>query len=142
MKIKQKSTGRAQTLLVGVGIGVAIGFVIMLILSAIIAWMIGAEYLDEKSAGLGVIIIQLLSSVTGAWIAYALIKSRRLLVCLITGCGYCLLLLTCTALFFGGQYRGVGISLLAALAGNLMVGLVGLRGDKRQGINRRKIKNR
>lgn len=142
MRIKQKSGEKVLTLPVGIGAGVAIGCVTTVILSAIMAWMIGYEKITEDSVDIGAAIIQLLSSGTGAWTAYVLTKSRRLLVCLVTGCGYCMLLLACTALFHGGQYQSVGTAILVTLAGGLLVGLAGLRGNKRNNIRRRKISNR
>lgn len=142
MIVKQRDTGSTRTLPAGIGIGMLISLAITMILTAIVAGLINGEYLAESSIDIGVTVIQLLSSVVGAWAAYSLVKSRRLLVCLATGCGYYLLLLACTALFFGGQYQGIGISALVILAGDLVVGLLGLKGNKNRTVNRRKIKNR
>jgi len=140
--VKQRDTGSTRTLPVGIGIGMLISLVITVILSAIIAGMINGEHLAENLIDLGIIVIQLVSSAAGAWVAYSLVKSRRILVCLATGCGYYLLLLACTALFFGGQYQGMGMSALVILAGDLVIGLLGLKGNKRRTVSRRKIKNR
>ena len=140
--IKQKDMGSMRVLPVGIGIGMLVSLMITLILSVAVGWMISGEHLQEDSIDFGVIIIQLISAVAGAAAAYTLIKSRRLFVCLAAGGGYYLLLLACTALFFGGQYEGMAISVLVILSGCLLVGLLGLKGKRTGAVNRRKFKNR
>lgn len=140
--MNQKGTGSVRALSVGVAIGMLVSLVITLLLTAVVGWMVSEERLQENSIDVGVIAIQVISAITGAAVAYSLVRSGRLLVCLATGAGYFLLLLACTALFFGGQYAGIWSSALAVLAGSLIVGLLGLREKKRGAVNRRKFKNR
>lgn len=140
--IKQKSADSSYSIAAGIGIGVGVSMLMTLILTAVLALLISREYLAESSLGVSTIVIQLISSLVGAWIAYRQIKSKRLAVCLGAALGYFLLLLGCTALFFNGQYQGVGGSAVAILIGGLTVGLLGLKDKKQSRVNRRIIKNR
>jgi dolichol kinase len=53
-------------------------------------------------------------------------------VCLISGMIYFCVLLSITALCFGGQYQGIGVTGLVVLCGSCCAGLMGLR-EKKQG---------
>lgn len=142
MIIKHKNAVVTSGLAMGIGVGIGISLLVTLILTAIAALLMSRESLAEDSIDIIVIAVELISSLAGAWTAYTLIKSRRLLVCLGTVAGYYLLMLGCTALFFDGQYQGVGISALAVLVGGLVVGLLGLKEKKQSRVNRKIIKNR
>jgi hypothetical protein len=62
------------------------------------------------------------------------------MVCCITGMVYFLGLLAATALFFGGNYKGVGISAIVVIIGTLSAGALGLK--RKAGPGRRYIKYR
>lgn len=138
MVANRKVTGKAMSMPAGIGTGLGISGSITLIGSAVIAWLISGEHLAESAIGYGAMVILLLSSAAGSWAAVLLIKHRRMLVCLISGASYFLLLLACTALFFGGQYQGIGMTALLILAGCGIVILLGLKGEKSGGAARHK----
>ena len=142
MITKRKNAPEMSALPIGIGIGIFAAMLITVLFSAVIGWMISAEHLQESAINAGVMVVQLLSSIVGATIAYTLVRHRRMLVCLSTGCGYYLLLVACTALFLDGRYEGLLASGLMILIGSLSVALLGLL-EKRGGkVNGRKIRNR
>ena len=99
---------------VGIGIGVICSLIISAVSAAIIAYMIGAEILSQDTMGYGAMVILGLSCIAGPTVAAALTKEKRLLVCVASVCGYLLILLGCTAIFFGGEYEGFLIGMLIA----------------------------
>ena len=107
-------------------------------MSAGLAALIGGERIPEESVGYGVMVILTLSSFSGAMAAAGRIRRRRLLICLLSAGIYYGILLAMTALFFGGQYSGAGVTALMVLCGAGLAILTGLR-DGRGG-KRPKIK--
>lgn len=130
MVANKKVTGRAKSLPVGIGIGLLGSIGITLCLAAVLAALIARETVAMEAAGYGAMGILLVSAGAGAWISAGLVKRQRLMVCLILGAAYYICLLSATALFFGGQYQGMGVTALVILAG---VGAVILLGLKREG---------
>ena len=98
--------------------------------SAVGAWLLSSEKIEERNIGYITMILLLVSSFLGALVATRLINEKRMLVCLCAGSVYLLSLLGITALFFGGIYSGVGESALVILAGVLSVALIALKGNK------------
>lgn len=117
-----------------VGGGVSLG--ITLLLSAVLAWLVHRETMTMENIGYGILAMLLLASFLGAETAFGQIRRQRLLVCGLSGLIYFALLLSITALFFGGQYSGVGVTALLILAGSGAAALLGLR----QGRGGKKIK--
>lgn len=115
----------------GLGLGALISLSVTLAGSAVCAWLLTLEKIGEKDIGYVAVMVLLLSSILGAFVAVGLIKEKRVPICLIAGGCYWLTLLAITALFFGGEYSGVGESALVILAGIVSVALLGLKGDKR-----------
>ena len=83
-------------------------------------------------------VLLIVSSFAGAMIAFSRIKRQRMLVCIVSGVIYFAMLMSVTALFFGGQYSAVGTTALLVLAGSGTAALLGLR--QRRGTKRTKIK--
>ena len=107
---KKRGSGTAMSVPAGLGIGLLVSLVITIAGSAVAAWMIASEKIGEGSSGYAVMVIQALAVGLGALSAVYLIKKQRLQVCMFTGVIYYLSLLAMTALFFGGQYQGMGVS--------------------------------
>lgn len=126
----------------GLAIGLAASLSITLLCTALIANLILSEKMNEAALGYGAMAILLLSSGAGSLIASVLIKHRWLLVSLGAGGIYFLTLLAITALFFGGQYQGIGVTALMILAGSGTVGLLGLKQGKRHSFKRKKYRSR
>lgn len=143
MIVNQKVTGKAMSIPGGIGFSAVISMVITLALSWLVAALVIAGRVGESAIGYGSMVILLLSSYTGAVFAAIKIKHRRMMACLLSGVVYFLCLLTCTALFFGGQYQGVGVSSLLIAAGSITAALTGAArnsGPNKKG--RRKIRSR
>ncbi len=142
MVVNQKVTGRASSIPVGLMVGLGISLALTLAFSMAIAYLQSGEMISEAGLGYAVIVTLLTASAAGAAAAYHRIKHQRLLVCLGAGGCYYLALLAMTALFFGGQYSGMGVTGLVIFGGAGCVGLLGLKGKRSTSVRSRKIKNR
>lgn len=138
MVANRKVTGNASSMPVGLALGAAVSLLMTLAGAWFFAYLISREILEEVSIGYCAMFIILLSSITGTSAAMGKIKRRRGHVCGLSGLIYFMMLLSMTALFFGGQYHGVGVTALLIMAGSGTVALLGLRGERRG--HRRKIK--
>ncbi len=140
MVTNQKPTGRASSMPAGLLIGAAASLTITLIAAFILAKLLDAQRLSWENVGYGVMFMLLLSSAAGAFLANRKIKRQRMLVCLLSGVIYFGILMSITALFFGGQYDSVGVTALLILGGCGSIGLLEMR-EKRSG-KRKKITQR
>lgn len=138
-EMARKFSGRAVPMPVGIAVGIGIALVVTLVLSMVIAYLIHGETIPETSVGYCVMGMLLIASAVGAWMAAKMAKRRWMVACLCAGAGYFVLLLAMNALFFGGQYQGVGVTLLLCLGGAGTVGFLGLR-EGNHGIHKRKIR--
>ena len=133
MVANKKITGRATSLPVGLAIGATCSLAATLILT-----LVESETLPVEKIGYGIMALLIVSSFAGAMIAFGRIKRQRMLVCIVSGVIYFTMLMSVTALFFGGQYSAVGTTALLVLAGSGTAALLGLR--QRRGTKRTKIK--
>jgi putative membrane protein (TIGR04086 family) len=140
MTVNRKVTGRAMSMPGGVGIGVAVSYIITLLGSALMAWLIDNRTMQMEGIGYGVMAMLLLASGIGAFVAKQLVKRRPLLVCTVCSIMYFLALLATTALFFGGKYHGVGVTLALIAGGGMCVAVLGVNKNKSATKSRRKIK--
>ena len=138
MAMNRKVSGTATSVPAGLAIGAGISMGITILLAMIAATMADREILAEQSIGYAAMIILLAASIAGAAIAVGKIKRQKLLVCLASGGIYYLMLLSITALFFGGQYTGMGVTGLVILGGCGTVVLAGMGQGGRQGRKRKK----
>jgi len=65
-------------------------------------------------------IILILGAFTGSKVSYIKIKRQKIVVSLLSGAVLYMILLSITALFFGGQYSGVGETGLLILCGSTL----------------------
>ena len=117
MGTNRRVTGRAMSLPAGIAVGVCVSLGMTLAGAVLLGVLMDGETLQMNSVGYGSMVILLVSSMAGPLVAKSLIKHRALLVCVASGAGYYLTLLAMTALFFGGQYQGMGVTLGLVLAG-------------------------
>lgn len=103
------------------------------------AYLISGETIAETSVGYCSMVILLTASVLGPLVAAGRIKHRRVFVCAVSGLIYYATLLAVTALFFGGQYQGMGVTGLLVFGGCAAVILLGLRQGRRGSARKRKI---
>lgn len=111
-------TGRASSFPAGVLIGTGTGMALLLLLTALCAKLISMEALREESFGYGIMAALLISSFTGAYTACERVKRRKLAVCGSVWAATLFCLLGMTALFFGGQYQGIGVTALLLAGGS------------------------
>lgn len=128
MHHKFKIKGTATAIPVGLAIGALISMIITLAGSAATAHLLLKERVGENGIGYASIMILLLASIMGAWGAFSCIKKQRLQVCLMSSAVYYLLLIATTALFFGGQYQGMGVTAIVVLIGGAIVALFPTKG--------------
>lgn len=141
MITNKKGTGRATPMPVGFGLGVGISVGVTLILSAFIAYLVQTGSLEESAVGYSSGLILLLSSALGALVSASRIKRRWMLICLGAGGLYYLSLIAMTALFFGGQYQGMGVTAILVLVGAGLTGLLGVKAKGSGKWKRRKYRH-
>lgn len=140
--MNRKPSGRALSMPAGLLFGAIISLGLTILSAVVLAKLVASEVMAEANIGYGVMAMLLVASFIGSLCAHARIKRQRLLVCGLSGVIYFLILLSITALFFGGQYEAVGVTGLLVLGGSLTAGLLGTmpgRGGKRR---KNKLPNR
>lgn len=130
MGMNQKVTGRAMSMPAGIAVGMLVSLLVTLVGALLLGWLIDSETMTTNSIGYGSMVILLAASALGALVSKHRIKHRALVVCLLSGTGYYLSLLSITALFFGGQYQGMGVTLALVLAGAGGAGLLCIKKKK------------
>lgn len=140
MVSSKKVSGRASPFPVGIAMGVLTGITITALMSMALTYMVLTGVLDSRLIGYGVMVIIGLSVILGDLIALIRIKRRGMLVAQLTGGIYLLALLGATALLFGGQYRGVGVTALLVAGTNTLVGVISLWQKQRPIKHGRKLK--
>ena len=138
MVVNRKVTGKTSSMPAGLAMGAAISLGITLILASAIAKLVSSEKLAEEHIGYGVMVLLFVASAVGAATANSRIKRRRLLVSCLAGLTYMGILLSITALFFGGQYEAVGVTALLVMGGSICATLIGI--DSKRGGHRKKGK--
>ena len=113
-----KPTGRAMSMPTGIAVGTLTSTAITILGCFLLAKTVQNGFLKQESIGYGILFLLLLASFLGACTARGKIKRRNLMVCMLSGLIYFLLLLSITALFFGGQYNGTGVTALLILCGS------------------------
>lgn len=117
MSVKHKRSNAAWSIPGGVAVGLSVSMAIMLLCSALLAWLIVTQKMDISSIGYGCGMILIFSSAVGAWLTTTKVKVKQLLITgIFAGCYY-LLLLGMTALLFGGQYQGMGVTAICVFLG-------------------------
>lgn len=127
----KKPTGRAASIPGGLASGALVNILITLMLTSVIAKMVQSGLLSQDQIGYGIMFLLFFSSVAGAMTAQSRVKHRRMLVSLLSGLIYIVILLSVTALFFGGQYAGFGVTVLLIMGGAGTVAILsGSRGGR------------
>ena len=126
----KKTTGKGPSIPMGIGLGVLLSLAVTVTGAAVMAYVLSAEKMAVSNVGWGTIVIAAIASFAGGLLAAGLAKVKRLLVCLSVGAGYILILLGCTALFYGGQFQGVVATVIAVVIASLCAGLIGLNRKK------------
>lgn len=119
MLTQHKAAGRASSLPAGLAAGAAISVLTMLMICLVGAWLISAEILAQQQIGYCMITALVTGAMLGAGTAWRKIKRQKLLVCLMSGGVYFGILALITIVFFGGDFRGAGVTLVSILLGTL-----------------------
>ena len=130
MVVNRKPSGRTMSMGAGLALAGGVSMLMTLMMSAIIAFLADREILREHQTGYAVMALLLISAAAAAAVAIHKIRRRKLLVAGASGLIYFACLLGITALFFGGQYQGLGVTGLMILCGSA---LPLLRGEKGRG---------
>lgn len=128
MVANRKVTGKAKSVPAGLALALAISMGITLFGSLIIAILLDSQTMQESGVGYGSMLLLLLSSTAGAFVAVNTIKRQLLPMCMLSGLCYYAMLLAVTALFFGGQYQGMGVTALVVMAGCCVTALAAIKG--------------
>ena len=109
--------GKAASVPGGLAAGGVTSLGLTLALTAVIAKAVSAGILPQSNIGYAVMVLLFAASFAGAMMTQFRIKHRRMLMCVLSGIIYFLLLISMTALFFGGQYSAVGVTGAVVFAG-------------------------
>lgn len=134
------ASGKASSIPAGLAWGVSVSTFSTLLLSAVLTFLIDKGKMSWESIGYGIMCILLFSSFVGAKVSYRRIKRQRLMVSVMFAVLYLGVLMSATALFFGGQYDGVGVSALLVFGGSVTSAL--LRKDGKRAGDRGKTRLR
>ncbi len=123
----KKPTGRSSSVPGGLAAGAAVSMLSTVVIAMILAKLIQSQTLAQERIGYGIMTLLFISSFLGAAVSQGRVKHRRLMVCMLSGLVYFVLLMSMTALFFGGQYSAVGVTAClvfgaAGCAGLLLAG--------------------
>ena len=128
--VKSKKDGRAVSIPSGLAAGAAVSIAATVVISFVGAQMILNEVMTQERIGYCSMAALLAGTILGAVTASGKIRHRKLLMCMLSGGVYFCLLLAATALFFGGQYEGFGITFLTVLMGSFAAALMTSREGK------------
>ncbi len=95
--------------------------------TAVLTFLIAGEKLGLQASQSAQVVVLLLASIIGAWIAVKMAGQKPLVVGALSGGIYYLCMLCTTALFFDGQYQGMGVTALVVLGGSMAAALISLR---------------
>lgn len=131
---KANLTGRATSIPSGLAWGAAVSTTVTVLISFIGAQMIMNELLSQEQIGYCSMVALVSGTILGAMTASSKVKHRKLLVCMLSGGIFLCILLAATALFFGGQYEGFGVTIVTILLGCVAAAILtsgkGRRGTK------------
>ena len=89
--------------------GVACSFLVTMVVTAIFAAMISKKLIPEERIDYCTVVILLVSTIAGAVIAISKCD-KRVLTGIYIGIAYLAMLLTLTAILFGGEYQRIGVT--------------------------------
>lgn len=136
--LKHINSGRAMSIPAGLALGAAVSMAITIGISFIGAQLIINEVMSHDNIGYCSLAALLFGAMFGGITSSGKIKRRKLLMCFISGGIYILILLSVTALFFGGQLQGVLVTVITITCGTISAVLIQGRGAKQNKVRRRK----
>ena len=137
-----RKLGGSNSMVKSVTMGSAVSVAAAMLLAAVFAALISVETINPDWAGYCALVVLLLSAMLGAGAAVRSTAEKRLYLSLAAGGVYFLVLLAMAALFFGGQYSGVGVSAFVVFSGSVLAVLMGQGSGKRSKSRRSKKRRR
>ena len=134
--MKRNTSKSANKVLKGAAVSLLVCMITTLIGISISAYMIHKELIDQNSGEIVTMVVLTVSSAAGALTAMQKIKGLMIPITLLSVMTYILMLFSVTALFFEGQYNGVGRVVSAILLG----GVIALAVRKITGSSKNKYK--
>ena len=125
-----KGKGNVSNMAAGIGIGVGVGMILTLIGAVLLAFALAGETLSVETMGYGIMVVLFIAAFLASMVAMWYIKNRKMQVSLITAGTYLLTLLATNALFFGGEYEGVGATVLVVALAGTVAAFIGSGGGK------------
>ena len=104
MKNELKVNGRAASVPAGMAMAAAASMILTAILCVLIAYFLNRGKMTWEQAGYWIMAMLFFVTFVGGKLAYSAVKRQRLLISLMSGIIYWGLLLSITALFWGGNY--------------------------------------
>lgn len=138
MITERRSTGRASSIPGGLAVGAVISILATVFVSAIGAHLVSSEMLPQEQIGYCSIAALMTATILGAVAASGKVKRRKPVVCMLSGLTYYGILLAITALFFGGQYEGMGVTLIIVFLGSGAAALITSKEKKGKASYKRK----
>ena len=124
MTVKQKVTGKTSSVPAGLAVGAMVSSTTTVVIAALLAILLNREVIPWETVGYGILVMIMLSAFLGAIAACSRIRRQRMIVCLMSGFIYYGVLLSMTALFFGGQYEAVGVTALLITGGCICAAMI------------------
>ena len=124
--VSKKAQGTATAIPIGVLWGAIISTLMTVISALILTWLTLNEITNQQTLGYCIMGSLLCAAMVGSFVSAALVKRRKLLICLMTGLTYYITLFAITALFFGGKFQGAAVVGLLIAIGSLIVGMLQL----------------
>lgn len=123
----KKRYGSTRNPAASIGVGVGLSVLVMLIGALVVTALLLNEIIGCERLDISVLIVTVLATAVGS--ACSSLRNGRtiFLVALGSSLGFFTILLSVTALFFGGQYRGLLVTLLVVLGVATAVALVILK---------------
>lgn len=114
----KQATGRARSVPAGLAAGAGVSVLVTLLGTALLAKLLDTQTVQWEAVGYGILTMVMLAAMLGSITAMKQIRRQAGIVCMLSGFVYWGILLSITALFFGGQYEAVGVTLLLIIGGS------------------------
>lgn len=129
-----------KSILYAVCIGVLISVTVMLIGVIVTSLLVANETVSSNTTSYWVMGISLVSSMIGSAVAIGIAKRQLAIVGISTSMAFMLILISLTAIFYGGQYSGVPATLLLILCGGISSVIIKSKKIVKQKTRRKNVK--